>query len=118
MSLSPKLGNSTPSVDRDARWSRRHERDRHAPDVLRRLMSQHDYQIKYVVDAPCDCDEVREHLRQFPEIRTDRVMLMPQGIDADTLAKTGSWLEPYCQDHGYRFCPRQQIEWFGRARMT
>ena len=39
MSISPKLGNSTPSVARDPRWSRRHERVRHAPDVIRSLIA-------------------------------------------------------------------------------
>ncbi len=118
MSVSPKLSNSTPSVARDPRWSRRHQRVRHAPDVIRKLVAEYEYQIKYVVDTPDDCAEVEQHLRQFPEIERARVMLMPQGTDVDTLAATGRWLEPFCQENGYQFCPRRQIEWFGKARKT
>src|SRR5205807_2433216 len=46
MSISPKLANSTPSPDRDARWSRRHEQARHVPEVIRRLVHEFTYQIK------------------------------------------------------------------------
>lgn len=118
MSVSPKLSNSTPSVARDPRWSRRHQRVRHAPDVLRKLVAEYEYQIKYVVDTPADAAEVEQHLRQFPEIERDRVMLMPQGTDVETLAVTSHWLEPFCQENEYQFCPRRQIEWFGKARKT
>ena len=37
MSISPKLSNSTPSPERDPRWARRHDLNRHAPEVIRRL---------------------------------------------------------------------------------
>ena len=43
-------------------------------------------------------------------------MLMPQGVDADALAEKAAWLEPYCAQHGFQFCPRRQIEWFGAER--
>ena len=37
MSLSPKLSNSIPPAERDARWNRRHQLGRHVPEVVRRL---------------------------------------------------------------------------------
>ena len=43
-------------------------------------------------------------------------MLMPQGVEADVLAEKAAWLEPYCATHGFQFCPRRQIEWFGAGR--
>lgn len=116
MSISPKLSNSTPSPDQDVRWSERHERTRHAPQVVRRLTAEYDYQLKFVVDCPVDCREVERYLAKFPDIERGQVMLMPQGIDIETLAEKAVWLAPYCVAHGFAFCPRRQIEWFGAAR--
>jgi 7-carboxy-7-deazaguanine synthase len=118
MSLSPKLANSTPAARRHPRWSRRHDETRHAPHVVRRLVRDYEYQVKFVVDSPRDCNEVREYLERFPEIDPGRVMLMPQGTDPDELASRAQWLQPYCDAKGLRFCPRRQIEWFGLVRGT
>jgi 7-carboxy-7-deazaguanine synthase len=118
MSISPKLSNSAPPVERAPRWRLRHERTRHAPDVVARLIREFDYQLKFVIDAPKDCEEVLEYLGGFPQVERSRVMLMPQGTDAASLARRRQWLEPYCQQHGLVFCPRRQIEWFGWVRGT
>jgi len=118
MSLSPKLANSTPAANRHPRWSRRHDETRHAPDVIRRLVRDYEYQVKFVVDGPADCREVREYLERFPVIDRGRVMLMPQGTDPDALAQKAQWLRPYCEQAGLLYCPRRQIEWFGLVRGT
>src|SRR5262245_36448860 len=44
MSISPNLASSGPPVDQHSHWSRRHERERYQPDVLRQLMAEYDYQ--------------------------------------------------------------------------
>lgn len=118
MSISPKLAGSAPCPDETTRWRQRHERTRHAPDVIRRLVGEYTYQFKFVVDSPADCDEVESYLVEFPEIDRARVMLMPQGTDAETLTRQASWLEPYCREHHLHYCPRKQIEWFGLVRGT
>lgn len=118
MSISPKLSNSTPFADEHPQWPARHERRRRAPQVLRRLVAEYAYQIKFVVDSPGDCQEAERYLADFPEIDPCRVMFMPQGTDQAKLQATAQWLVPYCQEHGWRFCPRRQIEWFGYARGT
>jgi 7-carboxy-7-deazaguanine synthase len=118
MSLSPKLTGSAPSPRQYPRWNQRHEQTRHAPDVVRRLVRDYEYQVKFVIDRPSDCHEVERYLARFPEIDRDRVLLMPQGIDADELARRAEWLKPHCQRVGLRFCPRRQIEWFGLVRGT
>jgi 7-carboxy-7-deazaguanine synthase len=118
MSISPKLSNSTPPLDRDASWSVRHERTRHRPEVIRRLVGQYEYQVKFVVDRLEDCQEVESYLAEFPEIQRRRVLLMPQGMEPALLAEKARWLEPYCAEHGLRYCPRRQIEWFGLVRGT
>jgi len=118
MSISPKLSNSTPSEQLAGKWSRRHERSRHVPQVIRRLIAQYAYQFKFVVESPSDCDEVEDYLRAIPDIDRARVLLMPQGIDADRLDEQAAWLEPYCLAAGLGYCPRKQIEWFGPVRGT
>nr|HPM82514.1 radical SAM protein [Candidatus Anammoximicrobium sp.] len=118
MSISPKLSNSTPDEDLAGSWRMRHEHSRHVPDVMRRLISGYDYQFKFVIGQPSDCDEVLRYLDQFPEIDRSRVLLMPLGIDIDELDRIGAWLDGYCQQHAFHFCPRRQIEWFGLRRGT
>jgi len=118
MSISPKLSSSTPDAAEDARWSRRHERSRHVPEVIRRLLAEYAYQLKFVIDTPDDCREVQRYLGQFPGVDRGRVLLMPQGTDIEELTRKGAWLEPYCTEHGLVFCPRKQIEWFGLQRGT
>jgi len=118
MSISPKLAGSAPSRSRSAHWSQRHERVRHAPEVVRRLVRDYPYQIKFVVDTRADCQAVEDYLRELPEIDRSRVMLMPQGTDQQALVQIAEWLEPYCSEHQLHFCPRKHIEWFGLVRGT
>ena len=118
MSISPKLASSAPSIDRHPRWHRRHDRDRFRPDVIRRLVSEFEYQIKFVVHVRRDLRDIEDYLRAFPLIDRGRVLLMPQGTDAAELEVRSAWLKPYCRQNGLIFCPRKQIEWFGSLRGT
>ncbi|MDX1948843.1 MAG: 7-carboxy-7-deazaguanine synthase QueE [Pirellulaceae bacterium] len=118
MSISPKLASSTPAFELAGRWAARHEQTRHQPAVIRRLISDYAYQLKFVIDTPSDCDDVQRWLAEFPAVRRDRVLLMPQGTDPALLARTGEWLASYCQEHGFVFCPRKHIEWYGAKRGT
>jgi 7-carboxy-7-deazaguanine synthase len=118
MSISPKLANSTPSKTVASNWADRHDRTRHAPEVVRRLVSEYPYQFKFVVDTPDDCRAVEDYLGELSEIDRSRTMLMPQGTDAAALAQRAEWLEPYCRQHQLYYCPRKHIEWFGLVRGT
>ena len=118
MSISPKLANSSPSATEHPRWQRRHDRTRHAPEVIRRLVAEYDHQLKFVIDTPDDVDEVVGYLREFPEIDHQHVQLMPQGTSVEQLGAVTDWLEPRSAEHGFAFCPRRQIEWFGLTRRT
>jgi 7-carboxy-7-deazaguanine synthase len=118
MSISPKLRGSAPRGVGEEAWRHAHERRRHAPDVIRRLVSEFTYQCKFVVDEPADLIAVKEYLEQFPEIARSRVLLMPQGCELEELEAKEAWLRPYCQQHELRYCPRRQIEWYGLARGT
>ncbi|MEX0641874.1 MAG: 7-carboxy-7-deazaguanine synthase QueE [Pirellulales bacterium] len=118
MSISPKLASSVPAAEDHPRWSRRHERERHRPAVIHRLLAEHEYQLKFVIDSRADLDDVTRYLDEFPEIVRGRVLLMPQGTDLEQLATRSSWLRPYCEEAGFIYCPRKQIEWFGPVRGT
>jgi 7-carboxy-7-deazaguanine synthase len=118
MSISPKLSNSTPTREKAGAWRERHERSRHVPEVIRQLVAEFPYQFKFVVDQPVDIDEVLAYLAEFPEISRDRVLLMPQGIDAVELQSKATWMQHACQELGVHFCPRMHIEWFGPTRGT
>ncbi|HEY4233473.1 MAG TPA: 7-carboxy-7-deazaguanine synthase QueE [Lacipirellulaceae bacterium] len=118
MSISPKFANSNPSTTEHPHWSRRHDRERHRPDVVRRLIAEHDYQLKFVLDAPTDLDELVNYLDEIPITDPNRVLLMPQGTDQEQLESRAAWLRPFCNSQGFVFCPRKQIEWFGAVRGT
>jgi 7-carboxy-7-deazaguanine synthase len=118
MSISPKFASSAPDAAQHAHWHRRHERERHRPDVIRRLIAEFEYQIKFVVDSEDDLDSVGRYLAEFREISREHVLLMPQGATQDQLEARSYWLKPFCEAEGLVFCPRKQIEWFGPVRGT
>jgi 7-carboxy-7-deazaguanine synthase len=118
MSVSPKFASSAPSAEAYPHWHRRHERERHRPDVIRRLIAEYTYQIKFVIDSREDLEFVEIYLAEFPETARERVLLMPQGIEQIELDARAAWLQPYCEAEGLIFCPRKQIEWFGPVRGT
>ena len=49
MSISPKLKNSVPITRDGGRWAGQHERLRYQPEVLKGLMTNYPYQLKFVV---------------------------------------------------------------------
>ena len=115
MSISPKLANSTPH-ERDAgRWAAQHERLRRQPEILRRLMADYEYQLKFVIAAPEDIAEVESLIDETGAAR-QRVVLMPEGIDAETLSERGRWLVEICKERGYRFSPRLHVMLWGNRR--
>ncbi len=113
MSISPKLANSTP----EGEWQERHDRLRIQPEVLRRLMETYDYQLKFVVARPEDMAEVRGLVRQSGA-DAGKVVLMPEGIDANVLRERGVWLAEICKQDGFRFSPRLHVELWGNRRGT
>ena len=118
MSISPKLSSSGPDAAQHSHWSRRHERQRFLPEVIAQLVESYEYQLKFVIHDAAEISEVDEFLSHFPGVRSDRVLLMPQGITLEELQPRTEWLEPICTERGWTFCPRRQIEWFGPVRGT
>ena len=115
MSISPKLANSTPLEREGGRWAVVHERLRQQPDVVRQLLAEYPYQLKFVVAAPADLEEV-ERLIDSVYADRSRVVLMPEGTDAATLSERGRWLVEICKERGYRFSPRLHVMLWGNRR--
>jgi 7-carboxy-7-deazaguanine synthase len=115
MSISPKLANSTPRTRADGRWADRHESLRYQPAVLRRLIGDYDYQLKFVIAAPEDLDEAKQMVAAIGADRP-RVLLMAEGVDAATLAERGRWLVEICKSEGFRYTPRLHVDLWGAVR--
>ncbi|MDR1963562.1 MAG: 7-carboxy-7-deazaguanine synthase QueE [Planctomycetaceae bacterium] len=115
MSISPKLSNSIPLGTESIE---QHEQNRSKPEVVQNLMHRYNYQLKFVVDTTNDLYEVEEYLSRFRGVVPERVLLMPQTVDVSTMVEKASWIVPFCEQHGYRYCPRMQIIWYGNKRKT
>jgi 7-carboxy-7-deazaguanine synthase len=118
-SLSPKLRHSRPDDRLPPAWRERHEQRRLRPDVIADWVRRYPYQLKFVVSRPEDLVEIQALLETVPApVTPDRVFLMPEGTDAETLKERGTWLSALCLRHGYRFSRRLHIELFGHLRGT
>ena len=115
MSISPKLSNSTPR-DRDSgRWAAQHERLRYQPAVLKQLIEQYAYQMKFVVTSKEDLEEISA-IRRDLAVPASNIVLMPEGIDRDVLRERGLWLAEICKAEGFRYSPRLHIDLWGAER--
>ncbi len=115
MSISPKLANSTP-VEREAgRWAAQHDRLRYQPEVLRQLITTYPYQLKFVITTEEDLSEVESMLSDLNADR-GRVLLMPEGTDAETIRSRSLELVEICKRKGFLFSPRLHIDLWGNRR--
>ena len=103
-SVSPKLENSGNTLP--ARENSR------ALRLFRDLPSAH---FKYVLEKPDDLAEIRALLAKY-ELPADRIVLMPQAQDRDTLLDRSLWLVDICKREGYLFSTRLQILLWGNRR--
>jgi len=111
MSISPKLANSTP----EGVFRAQHERLRLQPDVLKRLMSSYDYQLKFVISREQDVNEACTIANEVGAPAC-KVILMPEGVTVETLEERGAWIAELCKRYGFRFSPRLHIHLYGNRR--
>lgn len=102
--VSPKLQNS---------GNPREKRDR--PEAMQRLAASRHASFKFVLREPADIEEVQELAARY-DLEKERVILMPEAADPESLARRVPWVADLCNQHGYRFSSRLQIEWWGGAR--
>jgi 7-carboxy-7-deazaguanine synthase len=115
MSISPKLENSTPHEREGGKWAAQHERLRYQPDVLKQLMAEYPYQLKFVVSSPEDMKEIATMLEAIHADRS-RVVLMPEGTTPEAIRERAPWLTEICKREGFRYSPRLHIDLWGNRR--
>ena len=115
ISLSPKLSNSTPFEQDGGRWAAQHDRLRSRPEVLKRFLAAYEYQLKFVVAEEDDIVEIKALVTRL-QANPQRVVLMPEGTDAEVLRERAAWIVELCKQEGYRFSPRLHIDLYGNRR--
>lgn len=119
-SISPKLADSTPTVElAGPAWAHRHESTRIQAPVLRAWCENYDYQLKFVISSMADIHEAEEVVGNIGvPVPSEKVLLMPEGTDVASLRRHTPLILEWCKLRGYRFAPRLQIELFGNKRGT
>ena len=106
MSVSPKLSNSTPA---DPEVAAAHEGSRLDIAVLRKLLDEYSYQLKFVVDCEDDLAQIDQTLKEIGNVHPEKVMLMPQAATRDELLVKSPMVAELCKRTGFAFSPRLQI---------
>jgi 7-carboxy-7-deazaguanine synthase len=115
MSISPKLSNSTPN---EPALAAIHEDARLDIAVLRELIDNYDYQLKFVVDASDDLSEIQETIEEIGNVDSKKVMLMPQAVTRDELLAKSPMVADLCKKTGFAFCQRLHILLWNNERGT
>ena len=87
------------------------------PERLREWAANPRAFFKFVVADEADARAALALARQY-EVPPDRLFLMPEGTDSETLHARARWLVPLCQDAGVRYTDRLHIHAFGDTRGT
>ena len=119
-SLSPKLSDSTPKEgDINKEWIDRHESKRLDYDILSEWVNSYNFQLKFVVSKEEEIKEIQNVISRIEgKILPEKVLLMPEGIDPDTLRSRYDLLIDLCKENGYRLCNRLHIDLFGNTPGT
>jgi len=104
--VSPKISNSLVEEDRRLR-----------PQALKTFAKNPKAWFKFVVCKDGDLAEIEGLIMRF-SLPRERVILMPEGTDAETILERSRWLVEICKEKGFRFSPRLQILLFGNRRGT
>ncbi len=104
--VSPKISNSLVSLELRTR-----------PTVLKRFVDSGKAWFKFVICTPDDVSEVEE-LIASNNLPRERVILMPEGTDLETISERSRWLVEVCKQHKFRYGPRLHIQLWGNKRGT
>jgi 7-carboxy-7-deazaguanine synthase len=113
MSISPKLSNSTPD---DAKLAALHEDSRLNIAVLRKLIDNYEYQLKFVVNSQNDLPEIQRAIEKIGNVDLEKVMLMPQAATRDELLAKSPMVADMCKCTGFTFCQRLQVLLWGNQK--
>ncbi len=115
MSISPKLSNSTPQ---DSELAAVHEDSRLDIAVLRELIDNYKYQLKFAVDSQADLPEIRQTVEEIESVNLENVMLMPQARTREELLAKSPMVADMCKRTGFAFSQRLQVLLWNNARGT
>lgn len=73
--------------------------------------------FKFVIAEPGDLDEVLA-IQHAHDIPGERIFLMPEGRDSETIRTRSRWLADMCSQKGFNFTDRLHIHLFGDTRGT
>ncbi len=90
---SPKLSNS--EILEELRFN---------PKVVYTLSRLENADFKFVIKEQLDIEEIEKTFGSL--IKTDRIMLMPEGTNRQIQTDRMNWLVEQCKSRGYRFTPR------------
>ncbi|MCK4999984.1 MAG: 7-carboxy-7-deazaguanine synthase QueE [Anaerohalosphaera sp.] len=106
MSISPKLSNSTPG---DPALADEHEESRYNKTALQQLINTYDYQLKFVVDAPTDLDEIAQSIGELENINPYKIYLMPQATTIQEYLSKSQMVAAICKQTGFAMSQRLQV---------
>jgi 7-carboxy-7-deazaguanine synthase len=115
MSISPKLSNSTPA---DPKLAANHENSRLDIAVLRRLIDNYGYQLKFVVDSQDDLAEIQQTIEKLGNVDSEKIMLMPQAATRDELLAKSPMVAEMCKHTAFAFSQRLQLLLWNNKRGT
>lgn len=102
--VSPKLASSGNGCE-----------EREVAGPLAWFAAEHNAYFKLVVVEPGDLEEVDRMARRYG-VPADRVVLMPEGVNTEEIARRSGWLVERCVQSGYRFSTRLHILLWGNER--
>ena len=118
MSMSPKLGNSTPWKREKGKFAKMHAERRMSLAVIQQFIDGYDYQLKFVADKRKDFSEIEKVLANLKNVARTRILIMAQGRTKKELRERAPWIVELCKEHGFAYTPRLHIEIWGNRRGT
>ena len=71
--------------------------------------------FKFVIAAQSDLEEIETLIQKY-NLPQERILLMPEGRDTQTLEKRRLWLANICREKNFRFSDRLHINLWGSKR--
>ena len=106
MSISPKLANT---VAEETQAAGEHEHIRFDPSVIENLIASYDYQLKFVVDASSDLDDIAGCIQKLENVNPYKIMLMPQAATSAEYVPKLRMVAEICKNTGFALSPRLHI---------
>lgn len=127
VSLSPKMENSIPTPERDpsgdGEWADRHDDRRLDFGAMGSLISEYEFQLKFVVTDETDLPEITALIDDLQAevdtaITNDNILLMPEGATRERLNETRELAAELAMEYGYRYTPRLHVDLWNDAPGT